>query len=142
MTIATVGRDDIEAPTVELRRGSTRDIGEDNTLSLRADGKDRSAIISLYFKSDAYQKYVVTIETVAGLRVSRRVFDKRAVTYSGDGTKRIEVLITDTTRLSSKDYIVTLEGRSEEGRSETIEEYYFHVKRTPEEGATPEVKNP
>jgi hypothetical protein len=141
ITIATVGRDP-ELPSVALHPGSTRDIGGGNTLTLRSGAEDGSAIVSLYFRSERYPRYVVTIATVDGRQVTKNSMDGSSVIYSGDGSKRIAIRLNGTKRLLSKDYIVTLEGRAANGEKVTIEEYYFKVKRDPQPVTTPEDKDP
>ena len=116
----------IPQPSITLRAGATRDIGESNTLTIPVGA--RSASIELLFKSDGYVRYIVTITTVEGSEVFRKVYDKRLVRDAKDGSRRLSALLNKTSELGEKDYIVKLEGHFPGEAPETIEEYYFHVR--------------
>ena len=128
ITLATVGRDDTE-PDITLRAGSTRDISPGNTLTLRPDIDRGPARIGFLFNSEEYSKYIVTLSNVDGQLVSKKQFDKRSVVYQADGSKRATIVIPNPSRLTGTDYIVTLQGRTAQGKTETIEEYYFNLQR-------------
>ena len=117
----------IPQPSITLRAGATRDIGESKTLTIPAGA--RSASITLLFRSGGYTRYIVTITTVDGAEVFRRVYDKRLIRDGNDGSKRLTVLLQKASDLGEKDYIVKLEGYFPGRPAATIEEYYFHVRR-------------
>ena len=120
----------IPQPSITLRAGATRDIGEGNTLTIV--GLARSANITLLFSGEEYLRYLVTITTVEGREMFRQVYGKGAV-RDEKGSKRLTVLLPNASELGAKDYIVKLEGHSTGRSPETIEEYYFHVRRAKEE---------
>ena len=122
----------IPQPSITLRSGATRNIGDGNTLTM--SGLDRSADITLLFNSEGYLRYVVTITTVEGREVFRQVYNKGSV-RGEKGSKRLTVLLARASELREKDYIVKLEGHFPGETPETIEEYYFHVRRGKEEPA-------
>lgn len=126
LTIATVGRD--ADSSITLRAGATRATGEGDTLTIPAGAK--SASISLVFRGERYSKYIVTLTNVAGTEISRNDnYNNHHVEYLGDGSRRLNVWLDDTSRMTEKDYIVKIEGQDPGEAPETIEEYYFHVRR-------------
>ena len=114
-------------PSITLQAGATRAVGEGNTLSIPAGA--RSARLHLSFRSERYSKYTVTITNVEGKEIFRSDYNDRLVRGVGPGTRRLTVRLRDTSRMGEKDYIVKLEGRDPGKAPETIEEYYFHVRR-------------
>jgi hypothetical protein len=122
----------IPQPSITLRAGATRDIGIENTLEIPAGA--RSASITLLFRRGGYPRYIVTITTVEGTEVFRRAYDKRLASDGRDGFMRLSALL-GASKFGEKDYIVKLEGHFPGEAPETIEEYYFHVRRVKEEPA-------
>ena len=114
-------------PSIMLRAGATRAIGEGNTLTIL--GGVRSASITLLFRREGYAKYVVTITTVEGTEVFRKSYDKRFVRDTKDGSMQLKLWLDKTSEFGEKDYILKLEGQGTGESPEIIEEYYFHVRR-------------
>jgi hypothetical protein len=79
----------------------------------------------MLFGGEAYSSYSIRISTLGGGTVWRVSGLKTA---RNDRGKSLAVTIPAAS-LSRKDYIVTLEGRADDGKSETIREYYLHVDR-------------
>jgi hypothetical protein len=82
-------------------------------------------VVRLLFGGEAYASYSVRISTLGGQTVWRASNIK---TGMNDGAKSLAVTVPAGS-LTRKDYIVVLEGRTGEGSSETIREYYLHVDR-------------
>jgi hypothetical protein len=139
---STSPRGTAREPSITLRAGATRDIGEGNTLTIPPGA--RSASLTLLFRSERYPRYIVTITTVEGTEVFRELYDGRLVPNAGDyrssgvteardGSKRLSAWLESSSELGEKDYIVKLEGHAPGRSPETIEEYYFHVRRGKQE---------
>ena len=125
--VAAIGEPDAEL-SITLQAGATRSVGEGNTLTI-PDGA-RSANLKLIFRGERYRTYIVTITNVEGSEIFRKDnYNDRLIRGTKDGTRRLTVRLRDTTRIGEKDYIVKLEGRDPGKAPETIEEYYFHVRR-------------
>lgn len=114
-------------PSITLHAGATRAIGEGNTLTIPAGAK--SANLKLVFRSERYSRYTVTVTNLEGREVLRNEYDRRRIRELKDGTRRLTLRLGDTSGLGEKDYIVKLEGRHPGKAGETLEEYYFHVRR-------------
>jgi hypothetical protein len=130
-------------PEITLHAGATRTIGEGNTLTLDTAHNRYPARIRLIFRSERYEKYIVTMTTVAGREVFRNDdYSKRVVEETMDGSRSLVVRLNDTSEMKEKDYIIKLEGRNPGAAPETIDEYYFHVKRGAEVPAPASEKKP
>ncbi len=112
-----------------LRPGATRDGGQTNTLVLRSGVDVTGADLTLLFKGDGYPDYVVTITNMAGKVVLKD--NDVQVEKRPDGSNALTLWIDDTSTFkeTEKDFIATLQGRTKTGSLETIEEYYFHIRR-------------
>ena len=85
----------------------------------------RRVVLRLLFAGEAYARYSVRIATIAGESVWSA---SNLKSVSNNGAKAISVTVPATSLLRA-DYLVLLEGLSANGRSETVQEYYFHVDR-------------
>jgi outer membrane biosynthesis protein TonB len=102
---------------------SSRSATRRNTASIGS--ATRSVVVRLLFGGEAYASYSVRISTLGGQTVWKASNIKIGM---NDGAKSLAVTVPAGS-LTRKDYIVVLEGRSGEGSSETIREYYLHVDR-------------
>lgn len=108
--------------TVTLDSAS-RSISRRNTAQIGA--ATETVVIRMSFSGEAYSSYSVRVTTVGGGTVWRAP-NLKAARNAGPRTLAVSV---PARLLSRKDYLVVLEGRTDEGVSETIREYYFHVTR-------------
>ena len=97
----------------------SRSVSKGNTATIGT--ATQSVVIRMLFGSEAYASYSVRVSTLGGQTVWRASNLKT-------GGKALAVTVPAGS-LSRKDYIVTLEGRSSDGKPETIREYYLHVDR-------------
>ncbi len=102
---------------------ATRSATKRNTAEIGT--ATQNVTIRMVFGGEAYASYSVRISTVGGGTVWRASNLKTVMTA---GTKSLAVTVPAGS-LSRKDYIVVLEGRSDDGTMETIREYYLHVDR-------------
>lgn len=102
---------------------SSRSATRRNTASIGS--ATRSVVVRLLFGGEAYTSYSVRISTLGGQTVWRASNIKIGM---NDGAKSLAVTVPAGS-LTRKDYIVVLEGRTGDGSSETIREYYLHVDR-------------
>ena len=107
--------------SVVLMPVATRSISESNTL--RLDSSTRTVNLSLVFKGEDYPTYSVTVATVGGAVVLQRKM-------TGGNKNKSITLEFAASILRQQDYIVTLKGTTANHQTETIGEYYFHVRRT------------
>ena len=114
------GGDRTESVTLS---STSRSATKGNTASIGA--ATRSVVIRLLFGGEAYASYSVRVTTLGGGTVWRA---PNLTTSMNEGAKSIAVTISAAS-LTRKDYIVVLEGRSKDGKLETIREYYLHVNR-------------
>ena len=121
-----VGPPDVE-PSITLNAGATRAVGAGNTLTIPA--RARAANLNLVFRGEQYSTYTVTITNIAGTEIFRNRYGKRSVRDTSGGLRNLTLRLNDTSRLVEKDYIVKIEGQHPGKAPETIEEYYFHVRR-------------
>lgn len=103
--------------------GSSRSATRRNTAEIGS--ATQTVSVRLLFRGPAYPSYSVRVATIAGRTVWQARNLKTAMT---EGAKSLAVSIPAGS-LSGKDYIVTLEGRTPEGQTETVREYYFRVDR-------------
>ena len=128
ITLSPVERDESPA-AVTLRAGTTRSTGSGNALSIRND-RDQPVAITLVFKSEKYASYVVTLSTVGGSRIATQRFSHSAVSYSGGGSTSLVLRLPSSRRLTRNDYVIKLDGVEAGGSTETINEYYLHIRRS------------
>ncbi len=102
---------------------TSRSVTRRNTASIGA--ATRNVIVRMLFGGEAYASYSVRISTLGGETVWRA---SNITIGMNDGPRSLAVTVPAGS-LNRKDYIVILEGRSKDGRSETIREYYLHVDR-------------
>jgi hypothetical protein len=102
---------------------NSRDSSNGNTLTLKAD----TQVVNLHLpmKSDDYQSYNISLQTVDG---------KQVLTNHGLRAKTVRDvaminLALNSSLLIHQDYIVTLSGLTRDGKLETINEYYFKIER-------------
>lgn len=137
LTLSTVGRDNGRdavpgeglTQSVVLRSGATRGQGLANTLVLRSDNDQNWVNINLIFSGDSYPNYVITITDVQGNIVLKENDLKEQ--KKEDGNRTVSLWIDETSMFENRnrDYIAILQGQTSNGKLETIEEYYFHVRR-------------
>ena len=101
--------------------GSTRSATKGNTANIGP--ATRNVSIRLRFSSEAYPSYSVRITSVGGAAIWQAANLKASMT---EGPKTLNVTVP-ANLFTRKDYIVILNGRTTEGKTETIREYYFHV---------------
>lgn len=110
---------------------SSRDVGTSNSLTLGPD--TRVVRLSLVFSGASQDRFEVSVRTVDGQQVFRR--SNLKATSNADGTN---VTVTfDSSLLTRQDYIATLRARSENGKLETIGDYYFRIERVSKSSASP-----
>jgi hypothetical protein len=102
---------------------ATRSVSKRNTAEIGT--ATQNVTIRMVFGGEAYASYSVRILTVGGGMVWRESNLRSVMT---GGTKSLVVTVSAAS-LSRKDYIVVLEGRSNDGTMEPIREYYLHVDR-------------
>ena len=107
---------------------ASRDINESNTL--RINSATRSVRLRLVFKSDDYRSYNVEITTIEGVSIWRQNNLK--------SSNKSVTLQFAPALLRGQDYIVTLTGKTADGQTETISEYYFRVERGSSPNITPD----
>jgi hypothetical protein len=110
----------VRTETVTLSSAS-RSVTGRNTASIGT--ATQNVVIRMLFGGDAYESYSVRVTTLGGGTVWR------ASNLTIAGSARSLAVTVPAGSLTRKDYIVVLEGRSKDGRSETIREYYLHVDR-------------
>ena len=114
---------------------STRETGSSNSLILSEE--QRRVRLSLVVSDAGYAGFDVSVRTVEGEQVVRRAGLKAT---SGETGKTVTITF-NAALLSRQDYIVTVIGRRQNGKSTTVGEYYFRVQHTaPQSAATPPSK--
>ena len=111
-----------EVETVTLS-SATRSVTGRNTAAIRSATK--SVAVRMLFGGEPFSTYSVRITMLGGATVWR---GSNLTTAKSDGEKSLAITVP-ARLLTQKDYIVVLEGRSKNGSSETIGEYYLHVDR-------------
>ncbi len=106
---------------VVLMPVASRDINESNTL--RITSGTRAVRLRLVFKSGDYRNYRAEITTVEGASILRQ----NNLKSSGKSV----TLQFAPALLRGQDYIIKLTGKTADGQTETIGEYYFRVERSP-----------
>jgi hypothetical protein len=98
---------------------AAREAGSANTLAISPE--QRVVRLNLVFGDGFYDSFEVSVRTVDGGQVIRR---------NGLRAKGRTVTLTfDSALLRRQDHLVTLSGRTKEGKPQTIAEYYFRVQR-------------
>jgi hypothetical protein len=110
----------VRTETVTLS-STSRSVTGRNTASIGT--ATQNVVIRMLFGGDAYESYSVRVTTLGGATVWR------ASNLTIGGSARALAVTVPAGSLTRKDYIVILDGRSKDGRSETIREYYLHVDR-------------
>ena len=83
----------------------------------------QNVVIRMVFGGDSYSSYSVRLTTLGGTPVWR------ASNLMIGGTARSLAVTVPASSLTRNDYIVILEGRTKDGKSEMVREYYMHVDR-------------
>ncbi len=110
----------VQFATVVLMPVAPRDINESNTLRITSD--TRAVRLRLVFKSGDYRNYSAAITTIEGASI----WQTNNLKPSG---KTVTLQLAPTL-LRGQDYIITLTGKTADGQTETIGEYYFRVERS------------
>lgn len=102
---------------------SARGDSDSHPLLLRSE--TRAVRLTLAFQKADYSRYEVVLRTAEGEQVLRR----GPLSDRSNAAGRSVTLTLDPAIFRRRDYIVTLNGITSEGKPETVAEYYFHVKR-------------
>lgn len=102
---------------------ATRSITRQNTASIGS--ATQRVTVRLIFGGEPFGTYSVRITTIGGASVWQ-ASGLRAL--MNEGPKYLTITVP-ASALSRKDYIVVVDGVTEEGKSRTIREYYLHVDR-------------
>jgi len=113
----------VQMASILLLPVASRDISEANTLRLNPD--TQTARVTLVFKDYNYRNLSAEITTIDGASVWRQNGLKA---NPGSAGKSV-MLQFPSAVLRGQDYIVVLKGQTASGGTETINEYYFRVRR-------------
>lgn len=109
-----------------LAAGGVRAGNSADTKALVLSANTTVARLQLAFEAGDFAKYNAVVRTVEGREIWRGNVTKALKSPFGAGSATIEI---PAGRLRADDYLVTLSGATKTGAFETIEEYYFTVKR-------------
>lgn len=112
----------VRTETVTLESAS-RSATRQNTAQIGS--ATQNVQIRMVFGGEAYSSYSVRVSGVGGRTIWR---ESNLKTGMNEGTKSLTVNVPAGS-FTRKDYIVVLEGRSKDGTTETIREYYLRVDR-------------
>jgi anti-sigma factor RsiW len=114
----------VQVASLTLLPFSSRDTGSANSLTLSQEV--RLVRLNLVFSGASYDGFEASVRTVDGQQVFRRGGLKANSNASGKSV----TLTVDSSLLRRQDYLVSLSGRSRNGKLETLGEYYFRIERS------------
>jgi hypothetical protein len=104
---------------------ASRDISDENTLEIYRP--TRRVRVGLAVKNDDYRSFSAAVTTLEGAAV----WQKKGLKANLDNGRKGVILQFPSALLTKQDYIVTLKGKTLNGQTETVGEYYFRVERSP-----------
>jgi anti-sigma factor RsiW len=103
---------------------SSRDTGSANSLTLSPEV--RLVRLNLVFRGASYDSFEASVRTVDGQQVIRR----GGLKANSKASAKSVILTVDSSLLRRQDFLVSLSGRSRNGKLETLGEYYFRIGRS------------